>query len=166
MENHRVLLRHRQGLAAWLFVQRSLCLSRCSQLLRIFLQRALSLSGGGWPGSGLTLLGVIALKRNPAGQPGGERGTVGTAEPCGNPCLCLWEQGSKWLVEPRFQVAVCRGACRSRIFDTVGYKWPIFTSAYIMYIIPSLPSSLSDVLCIDLSFTLQLHFALLHFNDI
>lgn len=165
MENHRVLLRHRQGLAAWLFVQRSLYLSRCSQLLRIFLlcQEAAGRERGMLV---LTPLGVIALKRNPVGQPGGEGGTVGAAEPCGNQCLCRWEQGSKWLVEPRFQVAVCRGACRSCIFDTVGYKWPIFTSAYIMYIIPSLPSSLSDVLCIDLSFTLQLHFALLHFNDI
>ena len=91
---------------------------------------------------------------------------VGAVEPYGNQCLCFWEQGSKWLVEPRFQVALCRGAHWSCIFNTVGYKWPIFTSAYIIYIIPSLPSSLSDVLCIDLSFTLQLHFALLHFNDI
>lgn len=93
-------------------------------------------------------------------------GAVGAVEPCGNQHLRLWEQGSKWLVEPCFQVAVCRGAHWSRIFNTVGYKWPVFTSAYIIYIIPSLPSSLSDVLCIDLSFTLQLHFALLHFNDI
>lgn len=51
-------------------------------------------------------------------------------------------------------------------FLMVGYKWPIFTFAYIIYMIPSLPSSLSAVLCIDLSFTLQPHFALLHFNDI
>lgn len=93
-------------------------------------------------------------------------GVVGVVEPCRNQCLCLCEQGSKWLVEPRFQVAVCRWARWSCIFNTVGYKWPIFTSAYIIYSIPSLPSSLSDVLCIDLSFTLQLHFALLHFNDI
>lgn len=93
-------------------------------------------------------------------------GAVGAVEPCGNQHPRLWEQGSKWLVEPCFQVAVCKGAHWSRIFNTVGYKWPVFTSAYIIYIVPSLPSSLSDVLCIDLSFTLQLHFALLHSNDI
>lgn len=62
--------------------------------------------------------------------------------------------GSQWLYAERLT---------KTIFSRAAYKWPVYTFAYI---IPSPPSFLSDVLCIDLSFILQLHFALLQFNDI
>lgn len=111
------------------------------------------------------MLGIV-----PAPQPGnptpdhaalqrGQLGLVGikARAPGNNQASGMWSPASQWL---------CEEGLAEAAFLMVGYKWPIFTFAYIIYMIPSLPSSLSAVLCIDLSFTLQPHFALLHFNDI
>ena len=89
----------------------------------------------------------------------GQLGLVGikARAPGNNRASGMWSPVSQWL---------CAEGLAEAAFLMVGYKQPIFTFAYIMYKIPSLPSSLSAVLCIDLSFTLQPHFALLHFNDI
>lgn len=125
MENHWVLLCHRQGLAAWLFIQHSLCLSGCSQLLQTFLRQAwpswwwqlpffcqrcptaVLLRGNEAAGQELgvlvlTLLGVIAWKRNPAGQPRGGGGWLSLAgiSSCASAnkgANGSWSPASKWL---------------------------------------------------------------------